>query len=93
MKTKLLVLQEFNTDGKPNTDCCIVEAPGIGVAIEYFLAIHGMLSYNNIRVAQLPDAFMPLDNGINDVKALIENIDDPIVAEMYNRCHIWTLIE
>lgn len=43
----------YDPDGKPCTDTVIVDAPSPGVAIEYFLACHGMMQYWDIALDEV----------------------------------------
>lgn len=77
-------LREFGPDGEPRTDERVIEAPSPGVAIEYFLATHGMIRYNQI-VLSVTDA--QADETRADVLALIPDAVARIA--MLDEHHVW----
>jgi len=46
-------ITEYGPDGSARTDTVVVDAPSPGTAIEYFLVMHGMLSYYDIVLEEV----------------------------------------
>lgn len=80
-------LVEFDDDvDVQRTDVCVIEAPSPGVAVEYFLACHGIMYYHRI---ELQEVDLPPDDRFAkaDVLELIPNAED-VTAE-YDNWHEW----
>lgn len=59
----------LNNETEPVAGPAIIEAPSPGVAVEYFLAVHGMSGYDRVTVEDLGDGVVP-DETIEDVAGL-----------------------
>lgn len=78
-------IHERGDDGEIRAGPCVIVAPSPGVAIEYFLAIHGMMGYKDIFVRGGRDA-VP-DETAAQVLAIMPNASE-LVAE-YDAHHRW----
>lgn len=69
-----------------NAGPCVVQAPSPGTAIEFFLAIHGLLSYDDLicEPTQLPP-----DETVWDVLRLIPNAYNKVEQTTLDRHHKW----
>lgn len=64
-------VHERDNDDKIRAGPCTIEAPSPGVAIEYFSAIHGLMSYDNVFIRDGLDAIP--DEPAAKVLALMSN--------------------
>lgn len=78
-------IHERGDDGEIRAGPCVIVAPSPGVAAEYFLAIHGMMSYDNILIRDGGDAIP--DELPAQVLAIMPNASE-LVTE-YDAHHRW----
>ena len=74
-------IEAFDENNNPCTNSCIIEAPDIGPAIEYFLAIHGMISYCKIIYGRTDD---PADESYTSFVALMGILTPEKIEELNN---------
>lgn len=69
---------KIEATGKIEAGPCVVEAPSPGSAIEYFLATHGMLSYDVITWEETDE---PADESYEDFLEIMTIKSKPITAK------------
>ncbi len=68
---------KIEAKGRCEAGPCIIEAPSPGSAIEYFLAIHGMLWYDIIEWEETNEDLDPIrDESREDFDELMNNLDE-----------------
>jgi len=76
-------IEAFDENNNSCAGPCVIEAPDIGPAIEYFLAVHGMVSYHKIIYGITGD---PANESYKEFIKLMGNLTHEEIIEL-NKWH------